>query len=78
MANKNTLATELFQRCNHMIMGGVKDIKSYEMVFQDTIEEICKDKAWWEVTDCDIFTHLLEYKDPQATVIAIIKGLKES
>jgi hypothetical protein len=49
----------------------------YEIIFQEVIEEVFPNKLWWEVTECQIFQHLLERRDPQATVIAILKGLKE-
>lgn len=74
---KIKLGNALFEKCHAMQNDGVLDIKTYEIVFQDIIEEFFPDKSWWEVTDCDVFTHLLEYKDPEKTIIEIIKGLKE-
>lgn len=53
------------------------DIKAYEIAFQGVIEEVFPDKCWWDVTECEIFIHLLEHQDPTATIIAILKGLKE-
>ena len=53
------------------------NIKAYEIAFQGVIEEVFPDKSWWDVTECEIFMHLMEHKDPQATVIEILKQLKE-
>ena len=77
MSIKFELGNELFAKCHAMQNEGIVDIKSYETVFQAVIEKMFPDNLWWEVTDCDIFTHLLEYKDPEKTVIEIIKQLKE-
>ena len=74
---REQLAQKLFDKMIEMRKGGEKNIKSYEIAFQDIIEEVFPDECWWEVTDCEIFQHLIEYKNPEATVIAILKGLKE-
>lgn len=52
-------------------------IKEYEIAFQSVIEDVFPDKAWWEITSCQIFMHLMEYKNPELTVIAILKGIQE-
>ena len=74
---KHKLADVLFAKCNELINNGVANIKAYEIAFQEVIEELYPDKPWWKVTSCEIFMHLLEHKDPQATVIEILKTLKE-
>ena len=74
---REQLTQKLFDKMIEMRKGGEKNIKSYEIAFQDVIEEVFPDECWWEVTDCEIFQHLIEYKNPEATVIAILKGLKE-
>lgn len=74
---REQLAQKLFDKMIKMRKGGEKNIKSYEIAFQDVIEEVFPDESWWEVTDCEIFQHLMEHKDPEATVIAILKELKE-
>ena len=74
---RKQLAQKLFDKMIELRKKEVKNIKTYERAFQDVIEEVFPDECWWEVTDCEIFTHLMEYKDPEATVIAILKGLKE-
>lgn len=74
---KQKLADALFAKCNELLNDGVANIKAYEIAFQEVIEKLYPNKPWWEVTSCEIFMHLLEYKDPQATVIEILKTLKE-
>ena len=74
---RKQLAQKLFDKMIEMRKWGEKNIKSYEIAFQDVIEEVFPDECWWEVTDCEIFQHLMEHKDPEATVIAILKELKE-
>ena len=74
---REKLAQELFDKIIEMRKDGERNIKAYEIAFQDVIEEVFPDECWWEVTDCEIFQHLMEHKDPEATVIAILKELKE-
>lgn len=71
------LAQKLFDKMIELKKAGEKNIKAYEVAFQDVIEEVFPDECWWNVTGCEIFTHLMEHKDPEATVIAILKELKE-
>lgn len=71
------LAQGLFDKMIELRKAGEKSIKAYEVAFQDIIERVFPDMCWWEVTECQIFNHLMEYKDPEATVISILKGLKE-
>ena len=74
---REQLAQKLFDKMIEMRKDGEKSIKAYEIVFQNVIEEVFPDECWWDVTGCEIFQHLMEHKDPEATVIAILKGLKE-
>ena len=74
---RKQLAQKLFDKMIEMRKWGEKTIKSYEIAFQDVIEEVFPDECWWEVTDCEIFQHLMEHKDPEATAISILKELKE-
>ena len=76
-AQREQLAQKLFDKMIEMRKDGEKSIKAYEIAFQDVIEEVFPDECWWDVTGCEIFQHLMEYKDPEATVIAILKELKE-
>ena len=74
---RSQLAQDLFDKLMELNKAGEKNIKVYEIAFQDVIEKVFPGQCWWEITDCQIFMHLMEYKDPEATVIAILKGLKE-
>ena len=74
---REQLTQMLFDKMIELRKKDVKNIKAYEIAFQDVIEKVFPDECWWEVTDCEIFQHLMEYKDPEATVIAILKELKE-
>ena len=71
------LAQGLFDKMIELRKRGEKNIKVYEVEFQDVIKEVFPNECWWNVTDCQIFMHLMEHKNPEATVIAILKGLKE-
>lgn len=74
---RETLAQKLFDKMIELKRGGERHIKKYEIAFQEVIEGVCPQKVWWEVTGCQIFMHLMEYKDPEKTVIEILKQLKE-
>ena len=74
---REQLAQKLFDKMIEMRKDGEKSIKAYEIAFQDVIEEVFPDECWWDVTGCEIFQHLMKHKDPEATVIAILKELKE-
>lgn len=74
---RGQLAQKLFDKMIEMRKAGKKNIKTYEIAFQNVIEEVFPDESWYNVTGCEIFTHLMEFKDPEATVIAILKELKE-
>lgn len=71
------LAQSLFDKMIELKKEGEKRIKAYEIAFQDVIEEVFQGECWYDVTKCDIFTHLLEHQDPEKTVIEILKQLKE-
>ena len=74
---REKLTQKLFDKMIELKKGGIRHIKTYEIAFQEVIEEVCPDKCWWEVTDCQIFMHLMMHKNPEATVIEILKQLKE-
>lgn len=74
---RSKLAQDLFDKMIAMKNAGERNIKSYEVAFQDIIERVFPDECWWEITECQIFNHLMEHKDPEETIIAILKGLKE-
>lgn len=75
-SKKKELIVKLTQRCKELRNNNVNNIKNYEIEFQRVIEEIFPNKEWWEVTDCQIFNHLLLFKEPERTIMSIIKQLK--
>lgn len=76
MSNKEALKHELYQAYDNLKQQFNYNIKSYEVAFQEVIEKLFPENAWWEVTDCDIFGHLFTERDPEATIEEIIKSLK--
>lgn len=74
---RTELTQKLFDKMIELREGGKTNIKAYEVAFQDVIEEVFPDNLWWEITECQIFMHLMEHKNPRKTVLAILKGLKE-
>lgn len=76
-ARREKLVQNLMDKRIELRQNGERNIKTYEVAFQEVIESVCRGKLWWEVTDCQIFNHLLEHKKPTETVIEIIKQLKE-
>jgi hypothetical protein len=75
--NRRQLGDKLLNKVIELREEGETNIKAYEIAFQNAIEEVFPNECWWNVTNCEIFMHLLEYKDPTATVVAILKELKE-
>lgn len=76
-SRRSMLAVELLDRCFAMKRKGVKFLKEYEFEYKKIIKAVCPEKDWWNITSCPIGEHLLEYKDPEATAIQILKELKE-
>lgn len=76
MKISSKLTRELFTKCYELLNANERNIKAYEIAFQQIIEDVTGD-LWWEVTSCNIFIHLLEHNDPHKTVNAIINNLKE-
>lgn len=74
---KIKLGNALSEKCNELMTSGATNTKEYEAAFQDIIEQMYPGKCWWQVTDCQIFMHLFEHKDPRATVMAILGGMKD-
>ena len=60
-----------------LVKNGERNLKAYEIAYQNVIEDHFPDKSWWEVTDCDIFNDLFNNRDPEHTEIEIVKGIKE-
>ena len=71
------LAQGLFDKVIELRKRCERSIKTYEAEFQNVIKEVFPDNSWWEITSCEIFMHLMEHRDPEATVIAILKGIKQ-
>lgn len=71
------LAQKLFDKMIELKRAKERHIKKYEIAFQKVIGEVFPNECWWNVTGCQIFMHLMEHKDPEATVIEILKQLKE-
>ena len=74
---REKLAQKLFDKMIELKRAKEKHIKKYEIAFQEVIEEVFPNECWWNVTECQIFMHLMEHKDPEKTVIEILKQLKE-
>ena len=74
---REKLARGLFDKMIELKKEGERNIKAYEVAFQDIIEKVFPKMCWWEVTECQIFNHLMEHKNPEKTVIEILKQLKE-
>lgn len=77
MCKKTILRRELKEKAIYLIMEGRRDLKSFEVAYQDVIEEIFPDCCWWQVTNCDIFSELLATQDVFAVIDSICDNLKE-
>ena len=73
--NSSDLERALNKALDRLAMKQEMNIKKYEAAFQDAIESQYPDKAWWEVTDCNIFWDLMEHHDPSLTIEHIIEKL---
>lgn len=77
VADPNTdIRAALQQSLDDLKARGEFNIKSYEVAFQDVIENFYPDTPWWEVTNVNIFNHLFTERDPQATVDAIVADIE--
>jgi hypothetical protein len=52
-------------------------LKTYEVEFVTVIEQVCSEKSWNQITKCDIHEHLKQHRNPEATIIEILKNLME-
>ena len=66
----------LFDKLIELTDNGEKSIPQYDLAFRRVIERVCHVKQWDEVTSCKILEHLRTYRNPEETVIAILKGVK--
>ncbi len=69
------LRIELEKAMDLLAIRGEQNIKAYEIAFQDVLEKMYPDKAWWEVCSLDIFSHLFTERDPEATIEAIVDNM---
>lgn len=76
-SQRSVLAQKLFDKMIELKRKKERHIKKYEIAFQEVIEQVFPNECWWEVTGCQIFMHLMEHKDPEKTIIEILKQLKE-
>jgi hypothetical protein len=74
---RGQLAVELFDAYISLQRKEVKNAKVYCEEYARIIKKICPEKKLNQVTACNIFEHLATHKDPEATVIEILKQLKE-
>lgn len=68
------LAQGLFDKMIELRDAGEKRIKAYEIALQNVIEEVFPDKHWHDITSCNIHEHLMECKNPEKTIISILKS----
>lgn len=73
---REQLTQMLFDKMIELRKKEVKNIKAYEIAFQDVIEKVFPEESWWDITGCEIFMHLMGHKNPEATIIEILKQLK--
>lgn len=74
---RSKLACALFDRYIGLRRKEVTSLKTYEVEFQTTIEQICSEQPWTQTTKCDIHAHLVKHRNPEATIIEILKNLME-
>ena len=73
---KKQIAKALIKKTTQLEAHGVTSIKTYEVAYQEAIEKTTG-ALWWEVTDCNIFMHLMAYNSPALTIKEILDNLKE-
>ena len=74
---REQLTQMLFDKMIELRKKEVKNIMAYEIAFQDVIEKVFPEESLWDITGCEIFIHLMVHKNPEATIIEILKQLKE-
>lgn len=76
MNNKKNLRKELTEKAVVLLTTGERNLKAFEIGFQETIEELNEGCCWWQVTNCDIFTELLATQDPFKVIDLICENLR--
>lgn len=74
---RGQLARELFDAFIGMQRREIKNLKAYGDEYSRIIKKICPEKKLYEVTECNFIKHLATYKNPEETIIQILKQLKE-
>jgi hypothetical protein len=77
MCKRNELLKELKRTAVELLATGENDLKVFEIAFQEAIEKVFANRCWWQVTTCNIFMELLEYKEPFKVIASIYNNLKE-
>lgn len=70
------LKAALQHAANNLRQQGNHNLKAFEVVFQDVIEDFFPEHSWWEVVDFDIFSDLFANRTPRATIEGIISHVK--
>lgn len=74
---RSNLACALFDRYISLRRKEVKPLKTYETEFITVIEHVCPEMPLSQVTKCNIHEHLKQHRNPEETIIEILKNLME-
>jgi hypothetical protein len=74
---RSQLAVLLFDSYISMQRREVKNLSEYSNEYQRIIKIVCPEKSISQVTSCDIMEHLIKHRNPEQTIIEILKQLKE-
>ena len=77
VSDADLLKKRLQFTANNLLNSGNNNLKSFEIAFQDVIENFFPGCLWWEVTTCNIFMELFNTRDPLAVVDCIIANLTD-
>ena len=74
---RGQLAVLLFDAFISLRRREIRDLNDYNIEYKKIIKIVCPEKPVDKITSCDIFGHLIEHRNPEATIIEILKQLKE-
>lgn len=74
---RSKLACALFDRYIALRRQDVVALKTYEAEFKAVVEQVCSELPLNQVTKCNIHEHLKQHRNPEATIIEILKNLME-
>ena len=78
-SDKARLKKALILDTMSLIANGGATLKSLEITMQRVIEDMFPDKAWWEVTDCQIFMSLMgNGGNARQTIDEIVDQMKDT